>query len=102
MWGNTYITNVHCINMLQKRVIRLMHNAHRCDHKTPLFYKAHVLKFTTDLVQFNILLFMYKAHKINCRRIFKGYLLSMIISTAHEDKIRFHEPINQLIEGICH
>ena len=99
IWGNTYPTNLHCINMLQRRVIRLMHNAQRCDQTTPLFYKARILKFT-DLVQFRILLFVYKTHKMNCRRISKGYLLSVIISTAHEDKISFHEPVHQLIEYI--
>ena len=37
IWGNTYSTNLLCIIMLQKSVIRLKHNAHRCDHTTPLF-----------------------------------------------------------------
>ena len=48
--------------MLQKGVIRLMHNAQRFDHTAPLFYKSCMFKFI-DLVQFRIVLLMYKAHK---------------------------------------
>ena len=73
LWGNTYPTNLHYINMLQKRVIRLMHNARRCHHTAPLFYKAYILKFT-DVVKFIILLFVYKSHKnelpLNIQRLF--------------------------------
>ena len=73
IWGNAYPTNLHCITMLQKRVTRLIYNAHRCDHTIPLLYKARILKFT-DMVQFRILLFVYKAHKTelpsNIQRLF--------------------------------
>ena len=43
-----------------------------------------------------------KHTKMNCRRIFKVYLLNMIVNTAHEVKINFYEPVHQIIEGMCH
>ena len=57
----TYSTHLLCIIMWQKRVMRLMHNAQRCDHTTPLFYKSHILKFV-DLIKFRTILFMFKTH----------------------------------------
>lgn len=83
IWGNTYPTNLHCIIILQKSD---MHNAQRCDHTMPLFHKARILKFT-ELVQFRILIFTYKAHKMNYSSNIKIRLfVRHVKSTVHGDK----------------
>ena len=49
IWGNTYATNVECITVIQKRVVRLVCGARRLDHTGPLFKQLGILKFI-DLV----------------------------------------------------
>ena len=61
IWGNTYATNVECITVLQKRVVRLICGARRLDHTTPLFKQLGILKFV-DLVKFKTSIIMFKAY----------------------------------------
>ena len=58
IWGNTYATNVECITVLQKRVVRLVCAARRLDHTNPLFKQLGILKFA-DLVKFNTSIIMF-------------------------------------------
>ena len=51
IWGNTYATNVECITVLQKRVVRLVCGARRLDHTKPLFKQLGISK-CVDLVKF--------------------------------------------------
>ena len=44
VWGTTYATNIHCLVLLQKRVIRLICGAKRLDHTNLLFHNVHILK----------------------------------------------------------
>ena len=61
IWGNTYCTNVVCITVLQKRVVRLVCGARRLDHTNPLFKQLGILKFV-DLVKFKTSIIMFKAY----------------------------------------
>ena len=61
IWGNTYLTNINGIALLQKRAIRLLFDADRLEYTAPLFRRANVLKFT-DLVKFKTAIFMYQAY----------------------------------------
>ena len=61
IWGNTYCTNVECITVLQKRVVRLVYGARRLDHPNPLFKQLGILKFV-DLVKFKTSIIMFKAY----------------------------------------
>ena len=61
IWGNTYCTNVECITVLQKRVVRLVCGARRLDHTNPLFKQLGILKFV-DLVKFKTSIIMFKAY----------------------------------------
>ena len=61
IWGNTYCTNVECITVLQKRVVRLVCGAKRLDHTNPLFKQLGILKFV-DLVKFKTSIIMFKAY----------------------------------------
>ena len=61
IWGNTYATNVECITVIQKRVVRLVCGARRLDHTGPLFKQLGILKFI-DLVKFKTSIIMFKAY----------------------------------------
>ena len=61
IWGNAYKTNIQCIVIVQKRVVRLIHGANRLDHIDILFYNYRILKFV-DIVEFKTVLFMHNAY----------------------------------------
>ena len=61
IWGNTYVTNIQSIILIQKRVIRLICGANQWDHTNNLFYRHRILKFN-DIVELNIILFMFHAY----------------------------------------
>ena len=60
VWDNTYATNVQCLVILQKRVIRLLCGATRLDHTTMLFYNLHILQ-VPDIVELKTAIIMFKA-----------------------------------------
>ena len=45
IWGNTYATNVNCIYVIQKKVVRIIHHEERLAHTNCLFKLMHSLKF---------------------------------------------------------
>ena len=55
------MTNIQCIILIQKRVIRLIHGSNRWDHTNNLFYEYHILKFN-DIVELKTILFMFYAY----------------------------------------
>ena len=61
IWGNTYPTSVESINLLQKRVIRIVYGAKRLAHTSLHFLKLSILKLS-DLCKLRTLLFMHKAY----------------------------------------
>ena len=64
VWGNTYATNIHCLVLLQKRVIRLICGAKRLDHTNLLIHNVHILKIP-DLVKLKTGIIMFKAYHYN-------------------------------------
>ena len=76
VWGNTYATNIHCLVLLQKRVIIkvIMCCAKRLDHTNLLFHNVHILKLP-DLVKLKTAIIMFKAYRyilpINVHKLFK-------------------------------
>ena len=60
VWGNTYATNVQCLVILHKRVIRLRCGTKRLDHTTMLFYNLHILK-VPDIEELKTAIIMFKA-----------------------------------------
>ena len=77
VWGNTYATNIHCLVLLQKRVIRLICGAKRLDHTNLLFHNIHILKIP-DLVKLKTYILTFKAYR---------YILPMNVHTL----FRIHE-----------
>ena len=45
IWGNTYATNVNCIYVIRKKVVRIIHHEERLAHTNCLFKQLHSLKF---------------------------------------------------------
>ena len=79
VWGNTYATNIHCLVLLQKRVIRLICGAKRLDHTNLLFHNVHILKLP-NLVKLKTAIIMFKAYR---------YILPMNVQklfTIHESR----------------
>ena len=60
VWGNTYKTRIHSLFILQKRAIRICLNTDYKCHTKPLFYQLRSLN-VFDTIDFNSLVFMYKA-----------------------------------------
>uniref|UniRef100_A0A1A8GC74 Helentron 4 helitron-like transposon replicase/helicase/endonuclease n=1 Tax=Nothobranchius korthausae TaxID=1143690 RepID=A0A1A8GC74_9TELE len=64
IWGTTYKTYTNSIYILQKKAIRIITRSNYRDPSNPLFMELKTLKFY-DLVDYNILKFMYNANKRN-------------------------------------
>ena len=73
VWGNTYAITIHCLVLLQKRVIRLI-GAKRLDHTNLLFHNVHTLKIP-DLVKLKTFIIMFKAYRyilpMNVQKLFR-------------------------------
>ena len=61
IWGNTYATNVNCIYVTQKKVVRIIHHEERLAHTNCLFKQMHSLKFH-DLVKYRTAIVMFKLY----------------------------------------
>lgn len=59
VWGNTYKSSLQAITSLQKRAIRIIHNAGYRDHTNNLFLSSNLLKFM-DIVEYKTAIIMYK------------------------------------------
>ena len=74
VWGNTYATNIHCLVLLQKRIIRLICSAKILDHTNLLFHNVHILKIP-DLVKLKTPIMMFKAYRyilpMNVHKLFR-------------------------------
>ena len=62
VWGNTYATNIHCLVLLQKRVIRLICGAKRLDDTNVVFHNVNILKLQ-DIVKLKTAIIMVKAYR---------------------------------------
>ena len=73
VWGNTCATNIHCLVLLEKRVISLICGAKRLDHTNLLFHNVYILKIP-DLVKLKTVIIMFKAYRyvlpMNVQKIF--------------------------------
>ena len=53
VWGGTYATHLHRIQILQKRAIRIINRRPYRDHTNPLFYASKILKIN-DIFKFRV------------------------------------------------
>ena len=62
--GNSYLTNLQCVILVQKKVITLIHDVRRWNHTNNLFYNYRILK-SNDIVELKTILFMFDTyHKV--------------------------------------
>ena len=85
VWGNTYLTSINPLFILQKRAVRTMTFCKFDEHSSPLFKQTNILKLS-DLIKFQISIFMYKFHKNQLPAVFDSYFLS--ISKVHNYSTR--------------
>ena len=62
VWGNTYATHIHCLALLQERVLRLICGSKRLDQTNLLFHNVHILKIP-HLVKLKTAIIMFKAYR---------------------------------------
>ena len=58
---NTYTTNVNCLYVIQKKLVRIIHHEGRLAHTNCLFQQMHSLKFH-DLVKYRTAIVMFKLY----------------------------------------
>ena len=62
VWGNTYKSNIECMYLLQKKVVRIVCGVGYREHTNELFSELRILKLI-DIVKLRSACIMYKAHK---------------------------------------
>ena len=60
IWGNTYKSNIQCIFLLQKKIVRIVYGANFKDQTDVIFQDLNFLKFY-DLVKLKTCDVMYRA-----------------------------------------
>ena len=85
VWGNTYPTNINPLFILQTRAVKTMTFCKFDEHSSPLFKQTNILKLS-DLIKFQISIFMYKFHKNQLPAVFNSYFLP--ISKVHNYSTR--------------
>ena len=62
IWGNTYKTNINCVYLLQKKVLRIVGNVDYRYYSNVLFKELRILKLF-DSIELKTAMLMYKANK---------------------------------------
>ena len=57
VWGKTYVTNLECLNIMQKSIVRIIAGVSPKEHTGPLFFKFKILRLHL-LVDYDIGVFM--------------------------------------------
>ena len=73
VWGNTSKTNIECMYLLQKKVVRIVCGVGYREHTNELFSELRILKLI-DIVKLRSACIMYKAH----RKLLPNNLLLLI------------------------
>lgn len=63
IWSTTYVTHLTSLNLLHKKIIRIITNSSYLEHTTPLFKNTKILKLQ-DITKLSIATCMYK-HQIS-------------------------------------
>ena len=74
IWGNTYMTTLHPLNILQKKAMRLMTFSNFDEHTEPLFKRNGLLKLN-DLIFLYNSLFMYDFYNNKLPLWFENFFL---------------------------
>ena len=74
-WSSTYCSNLHCIYLLQKCLVRLITKAHYLEKTAPLFSQLKVLDIFS-INSFSVATFMYSYHHNLLPSSFRDLFLS--------------------------
>ena len=74
-WSSAYCSNLNCIYLLQKRIVRLISKAHYLANTAPLFSKLEVLDIYS-INSFSVATFMYPYHHNLLPSSFRNLFLS--------------------------
>ena len=72
IWGNSALTDLNKLHIIQKKIIRIITNSPYRSHTTPLFYQLKLLKLQ-DINTIQIAEFMYKIRHHLLPTHFEGY-----------------------------
>ena len=75
-WGNTYQTTLQPLFILQKKALRIITFSSYNEHSSPLFKDLNVVKLS-DIVTFQLAVFMYKFHNNLLPPVFDPYFNSV-------------------------
>ena len=59
IYGNAYHTHIDCIEVAQRKSLRIIDNQAPFAHSNPIFHDLKVLKFS-DIYRYNLGIYMYK------------------------------------------
>ncbi len=85
IWASNYTSRLRPLEILQKRVIRILCNADRLAHTSSLFKQEHLLKLR-DINTLQIALFMYKYHHHLLPTVFDNFFV--LSSSVHDHYTR--------------
>ena len=75
-WGNTYQTTLQPLFILQKKALRIITFSSYNEHSSPLFKDLNVVKLS-DIITFQLAVFMYKFHNNLLPPVFDPYFNSV-------------------------
>ena len=78
LWGNTYASNVNCLCIIQRKVVRLICNADRLAHTNELFKELYILKFP-EFVQYKTAILMFNLFHQPCLFTCKPDFLDILL-----------------------
>ena len=73
-WGNTYITTLRPLIILQKKAIRVITFSDFREHSSPLFHALSIIKLI-DLIFFYVAMFMYDFYTAKLPSAFKDLII---------------------------
>jgi len=83
VWGNTYMSNIKPLSILQKRAVRIIHNADSREHTNRQFFKSGLLKLK-DIAELQTLLVMHSAKS----RMLPVYLQQLFVFGSDKEDHR--------------
>ena len=92
IWGFTFPSYVHKIEILQKKAVRIIDGQHRLAHADPIFHKLSLLK-VYDIAKQQLMLLMYRKLCSSAPKVFDDlfmYTNPKSYKTRHRQ--HFHEP----------
>ena len=96
-WGNTYQTTLQPLFILQKKALRIITFSSYNEHSSPLFKDLNVVKLS-DIITFQLAVFMYKFHNNLLPPVFDPYFNS--VGMLHNYNTRLSSKMTYVIPKV--